>query len=430
MTEEHRREHHAANAATGLTLMGAGEGLSHAARRQGTRGAKVAAKVLPRGLTAVGIPLAATGTVGALRGRGRTDSVDLSGLPEKVARRTVEVPGRVPKTQRAKDATLATLAGGAGGALMRHGAKTPRGRALAGATGMLAGGTSAAYGAQKAREANRRKVAKAQQKTIKIPAPTVNDTVEDWKIHNQRRHAANYNAAATGVGAAALAARGATHLAQRKPKLVRFARHGNKASAVLGGVAAGAYTVGGAINYKTQRHDLRVQRRRLVERDQALQGVRKDRFTDKYAQHISPSAERGYNYLRNGRNTKAINAVEGAIATGGAAALAIRGGKVARPAFAGVAGLTGAATIHQARGAHRWNGKMKKIKAKAYERAGQGVYGRGREVPREDLAKALLRTRPPGLPFPKGLHRAPTMRAGSVRRTASGKMVAFRGAYG
>lgn len=183
------------------------------------------------------------------------------------------------------------------------------------------------------------------------------------------------------------------------------------------GAAAGAAAAGGAGYAAHRRH--------VAKSD--------DAFLREYRSRISPSAESGYEYLRHGRNKKRTWAV----ANAGAAAVPVRAAAldIARKRYgsaaadAGVAGVLYANAGREARDASRWNGKMDKIKAKAKERAQAGVYGRERSA---DLAKAFWVKKPPrfGLPYPKGLHRRPAMRAGGVRRTASGKMASYRGSYG
>lgn len=443
MSEQSRRTQHATNAAAGLGLIAAGEGMGHFASARASRAGRVSSMILPRGVKAVGVPLAATGVVGAARNRGRADRVDLTKLPKQVAHGTVKIPRarRKAATQTAADTGAAVLGGTATGYLLRRAGRTPAGRVALGTVGSVGGASSALYGRQKGRESGRRRarLAKAEpqqhQRTFRLPVPTVADTHEDWKLHRQRRRTANTSIAAAGVGAAALAAR-APHLVKpKKPsqRLLKLRSRGNKLSEGLGAgaVLAGLYSAG--TGYSTNRHDLDVQARRLRERDALLHRrspVNKDAFTRKYGNRISPQAESGYEYLRQGRNRQARSAALNTGLTAVNATAALRGGKVMRPVGLGLGAITGTQAVRQYRGAKRWEGHMKKIRAKAYERAGQGVYGRDREIAKDDLSKALLRVRPPGLPFPKGLRRAPAMRAGSVRRTASGKMVAFRGSYG
>ena len=116
-------------------------------------------------------------------------------------------------------------------------------------------------------------------------------------------------------------------------------------------------------------------------------GKRDDRFLRTHRDRISPEAERGYEYLRSGRNSAAAEAGVGTAATGLSGFIAARsarhGGKVGY-SLAGLAGAAavgnGVQAVQQGRKAHRWNSKMGRIRAKAKERATAGEYGRGRVV--------------------------------------------------
>jgi hypothetical protein len=158
-----------------------------------------------------------------------------------------------------------------------------------------------------------------------------------------------------------------------------------------------------------------------------------DSFLRSHRNHISPKAEEGYKYLRRGRNESTLIAgLSGGLGGLSAvnAAKAIDAKRYGSAALSGaVAGVNAYTGVKSAKKAKRWNNKMDKIKAKAYEREKAGVYGAGRDV---EMAKAMWSIRKPtfGSPYPKGLKRAPSMRRGSVRRTASGKMVSFRGSFG
>ena len=417
MTDSKRREG-AARAAAGLALVGAGEGVGQAVSGRGRVAGKVGSQIAPRGMKVVGVPLAATGLVGAARDRRSGPKVDVKELPGQVARRTVEVPRRRrDNTQRAKDTAIATLAGVGGGYLLRRTGSTPGRKIALGTTGSVGSATAALYGRQKGRETRRRE------------ERAVNKAMSDAEL--RRRKAMQSKISITGgtLGLAALGARGAgskigLRAAQRAGvKVKNPAATGEKlkdASNLLTTAGAGVGGVG-AFNFAayTQAES---KRRRMT-----TQPVRKDRFLDTHRQHISTSAERGYEHLRRGRNKKAGWAAANAGLTAVNLAGTRRAGTGGKVLGYGLGALTGTNAIREARGAQRWNSKMDKIKAKAYERARTGELGRDRNP--DDFAKALVRVRPPGLPFPKG-RRRPALRAGSVRRTASGRMVAYRGSYG
>ena len=111
---------------------------------------------------------------------------------------------------------------------------------------------------------------------------------------------------------------------------------------------------------------------------------RDDRFLRTHRDRISPEAEKGYRYLRRGRN----EAVTQSSMTGGFAGLsaglgvhALRRGSKGMAAVGGAtAALFGSSSVREGRRAARWNARMGKIKAKGVERAAVGEYGRGRVV--------------------------------------------------
>ncbi len=188
------------------------------------------------------------------------------------------------------------------------------------------------------------------------------------------------------------AAKTVGRLARREPSAT-------KASNALGVLSIGTGSAG-SLNYAAQQ---RLEAKAVEKRD--------DRFLRKHRDRISPEAEKGYEYLRRGRNTArgqsadnaftagALGLVSGAGLVGGAIRREMRLPRnkwstgIAVSAGLG-AGLAGAMSVSDAKKAHRWNSKMKKIKAKGRERAAQGVYGRGRMPAAPEVEKALFRRGP------------------------------------
>lgn len=118
-----------------------------------------------------------------------------------------------------------------------------------------------------------------------------------------------------------------------------------------------------------------------------------DRFLRNHADRISPEAEAGYRHLREGRN----NALK----------------DVAKdPRHA----------IEHGKKAARWNKRMTKIRAKGYERASNGEYGKGREVEKGLVPKALVR---PGSALPK--MRKPALRRSFIQTSPTGRQYTVRG---
>ena len=256
----------------------------------------------------------------------------------------------------------------------------------------------------------------------------------------KRARVMNYTAA--GLGAAALAARAPAagkaiagklklHPSHRLHGWERHVPAATKASNVLG---IASLSTSAANSYNTgSMHNADIKRARIV---------KADRFLAQHRNRISPDAERGYLYLKRGRNEHALNSVLGGASAGfGAKAvqLGVRnfrhaGNKkaLAVGALGGAIGAYGGySAVREARTAARWNAKMGKIKAKAYERAEQGVYGRPVQKP-SDVAKALMRVSPvpAGSPFPKGLLKRPSIRSGGIRHLAGGGWSTFRGSVG
>lgn len=109
--------------------------------------------------------------------------------------------------------------------------------------------------------------------------------------------------------------------------------------------------------------------------DERLIRKRDDKFLRQYRDRISPEGEHGYNELRRTRNRLRLDA-------GLAAASTVVPVVGAVPAY------------HAFQGARHYQERMDKIKARAYQRAADGEYGRGRRRPK--VEKAL-----PSAPRPK-----------------------------
>jgi hypothetical protein len=165
----------------------------------------------------------------------------------------------------------------------------------------------------------------------------------------------------------------------------------------------------------------------------AYSKVKKDAFLDKNRNFISPNAERGYKYLKRGRNESAVISGVGAglgALTAIDAAKAIGAKRYGRAAVSGV--LTGVNAYTSAKSgarAKRWDSKIDRIKDKAAERKQLGIYGKDRNV---DVAKAFSKGINPrfGKPFPVRLRRKAAVRDGGIRRTPTGRIVSFRGSIG
>ena len=256
----------------------------------------------------------------------------------------------------------------------------------------------------------------------------------------KRARVMNYTAA--GLGAAALAARApaagktvarklSLHSGHRLHNWERHIPAATKASNVLG---IASLSTSAANSYNTgSMHNADIKRARVV---------KSDRFLQQHRNRISHDAERGYLYLKRGRNQRAMSSAAGAIGAASGSYGAVLGANAYRKigskaalaggiASGGLAIASGYHAVRRGKDAARWNSKMGKIKAKAYERAEQGVYGRPVQKP-SDVAKALMRVSPVpvGSPFPKGLLRRPAIRSGGIRRLASGGWSTFRGSVG
>lgn len=114
-----------------------------------------------------------------------------------------------------------------------------------------------------------------------------------------------------------------------------------------------------------------------------------DRFLREYGNRISPEAEKGYKYLKRGRNARTADAaISGGFAglSGGLGVHALKRGSKGWAAVGGAgAALSSISAARSGRDAARWNSKMGKIKAKGKERAAAGEYGNGRLVTKASI---------------------------------------------
>lgn len=253
---------------------------------------------------------------------------------------------------------------------------------------------------------------------------------------NRKKRARAMNYTAAGLGAAALAARapaGGKALARRldlKPthRLHNWENHVPAATRLSNRLGIASLSTSAANSYNTgQMHHADIKRSRPV--------VKSDSFVRQYRDRISPEAESGYNYLRQGRNRRigesALSGAGSGLATGLAVQALRQNARGKAALLAGLAASNAAISYRTGKDAKTWNNKMGKIKAKAYERESKGVYGRPVQS-RADVAKAFLRVSavPTGNPFPKGLLRKPAIRSGGIRRLATGGWSTFRGSVG
>jgi hypothetical protein len=122
--------------------------------------------------------------------------------------------------------------------------------------------------------------------------------------------------------------------------------------------------------------------------DEQLTLFKADRFLRDYGDRISPKAEAGYKYLKDGRDQRRVNAGIGATVSGLSGAMAYSAARGRRFGWAGghgaLAGLSAVSAVRSARESGRWDARMGKIKAKAMERAAAGEYGRDRVVAKAD----------------------------------------------
>lgn len=201
-------------------------------------------------------------------------------------------------------------------------------------------------------------------------------------------------------------------------------------------IAAGTGTgVGGAIYFEEQKHP-RGQGGKF--RSKGL--VQKDAFLNQYGNRISPEAEAGYKQLRRGARSRNV---EAGASTALGAGLIHYGVKDLRsknrlgPAALGAlgGGLSLKSAADNASAARQWNAKANKIKERAYQRERDGEWGKGRQ---STVAKSIWVEKgfsikngmAIGKPKPKGMIRRPSVRAGHLMRTTSGKTVTVRGSVG
>lgn len=256
------------------------------------------------------------------------------------------------------------------------------------------------------------------------------DAALDQKLHRSRTRARDLALAGGTLGIAALGARApevAAAVARKSPKilakprvqrLVNFEPKATKASNALG---IGAIGVGatGSFNFAH------------LQSLQNKQDVKKDAFLNQHRNRISPQAETGYKYLRNGYKHKVFDATAAGVLGAGTVAYSVRELRHKNKPAAVLGTLAGAITLKEAhdnaKAAREWNAKANKIKAKAYERARDGVFGVGRNV---DMAKSLWVEKSVIATVPKGLMRKPAIKAGHLMHTRTGKIVSVRGSIG
>ena len=168
--------------------------------------------------------------------------------------------------------------------------------------------------------------------------------------------------------------------------------------------------------------------------------VQKDAFLNQYRDRISPEAEAGYKQLRRGARSRNVEA--GANTALGAGLIHygvkdLRSKSRLGPAALGAlgGGLSLKSAADNARAARQWNAKANKIKERAYQRERDGEWGKGRQ---STVAKSMWVEKgfsikngmAIGMPKPKGMMRRPSLRAGHLMRTSSGKTVTVRGSVG
>lgn len=221
--------------------------------------------------------------------------------------------------------------------------------------------------------------------------------------------------------AAKFAAAKSPAVARRVGRLARREPGATRASNALGIVSIGTGSAG-SLNYAAQQ---KLEAQQVKKRD--------DRFLREHRDRISPEAEKGYRYLRRGRNDAA-----GASALfGGLAAANVGSALYSRRAYGSgklgtgmalangiAAGYTGITAIDQGEKAYRWNSKMGKISAKGRERAAGGVYGRGRVPMSPEVEKALLA---PRIRMASPLMRKPALKASYVGTSVAGRKFTVRG---
>jgi hypothetical protein len=142
-----------------------------------------------------------------------------------------------------------------------------------------------------------------------------------------------------------------------------------------------------------------------------------------HRQRISTDAERGYEYLRAGRNRARAESAGWGVAAASNVPAAAWSAAARRPVMAGanaaLAAGTGAMAVQQGMKARRWNAKMGKIKARAKQRAQDGQYGRDRQVMVDKAGVVSKAT--PRIPAPRSTPVRPRygVRSGSIVRVGS-----------
>lgn len=189
-----------------------------------------------------------------------------------------------------------------------------------------------------------------------------------------------------------------SQLARKYPGASAAAAVGLKGAAVASGVKAWhARSESSGASYEIADRRIRQRRRKVAKAD--------DRFLRQYRERISPDAERGYEYLRAGRNNARAQTLGwGALTAGSVAGVPglMRKHPVLAGASAASAGASSYLTAQQGGKARRWERRMSKIRARAYQRERDGQFGRGRvgksmPMPRSTPVKPGFATRSGGI---------------------------------
>lgn len=262
------------------------------------------------------------------------------------------------------------------------------------------------------------------------------------KILSAKRRAKNFSRVSGALGLAALGARApeiANYATKKIPKLaankhvsgvISREPKATKLSNTLGVGAIGVGALGSFNNAKLQNLEFKQGKQR-----KAGIAKRDDKFLAQYRNRISPDAEEGYKYLRNGVKHRAVDATAAGALGAGVIAYSARDLRHKNKAGAALGALAGAVSLKEAhdnyKAARAWNAKANKIKAKAYEREAAGEWGKNRQITVAksfwDVEKASLGMVPS---VPKGLMRRPAIRQGHLMRTRSGKVVSVNGSIG
>lgn len=282
-----------------------------------------------------------------------------------------------------------------------------------------------------AREVSRRRLGELETMT---KAETEFAPIAQHRLVQRKKKQKHLSEASAALGLTALAAKapaGAAAITRRFPKygkpLKRVAEMAPKADKLSANIVPASLGVGaiGSMNFAR----LQGQEAKAAPTQKATTPVKKDAFTRKYSQHISPAAEDAYNDLgarRRRRNSDAVLYGAGAVGAAGTAGRALTvklpaGNKVAQRAaratvavpLAAVAGGLGYGAVRRYQEGQALQERRNKIKAKGMERHMAGQYGRGRPKPQlSEMSKA----------FGMG-----GVRPGGLMRTATGKTVTRRG---